>query len=664
METGKLKKTVLETLVVLVLCGAARSKLTPPVPLTEVNTEYTERTPFLSFDELTLYFCRQDTGSFYYTRIYTASRSEPFGLFTAVEEVSELNYSGGHVSSPWVSPDNLRMYYNRTESGDYWRFKFSERASVDDPWSVGSNISELNALAQHAARPRLSEDELIIVFHSAEISGGEGGYDIWMATRADRYSVFGNVTNLAEVNTSANDKEAFISDDGLTLYFASDRNGVDQIFKARRSSRAEDFGTLEHLAVFDTALGSTCPAISADGTEFFFAARDPVNEKLDIHVSYSVEPNLVAHWTFDEGTGSIAHDSAGTNHGAITGAEWTTGQIGSALDFNGTGDYISISPDANLSVEYITMSAWVKAHDPDPPGNNHILHRKMTKDATYVLYLKDNRWKACIRLQGPSMFKAVVSDAPPTTEWTHLCATYDGNGLRLYVNGELQSDIYTISGQIDTDNPGPLAIGTHPDGQSFFGGIIDDVRIYDRALTAEEIWALANPQIEVAIDIKPGSCPNPLNLKSRGVVPAAVLGTEDLDVNTIDIVSLRLEGVTPVRSHFEDVGAPVTDGNECDCTAEGPDGYTDLNLKFETQQIVEALLSEYDELAKNEMVVLTLTGTLHDGTPIEGTDCVIIKGSFRSELRAAKADINDDGFVDILDFAAMAQSWLQDADID
>jgi hypothetical protein len=128
--------------------------------------------------------------------------------------------------------------------------------------------------------------------------------------------------------------------------------------------------------------------------------------------------------------------------------------------------------------------------------------------------------------------------------------------------------------------------------------------------------------IEVAVDIKPQSCPNPLNVRSNGVLPVAILGSEDLDVTTINVDTLLLEGVVaPIRSNFEDVAAPVIDGEECECTTEGPDGYLDLTLKFKTQAIVAAL----GEVVNGEKLALTLTGELSDGTPIEGADCIRIK---------------------------------------
>jgi hypothetical protein len=127
------------------------------------------------------------------------------------------------------------------------------------------------------------------------------------------------------------------------------------------------------------------------------------------------------------------------------------------------------------------------------------------------------------------------------------------------------------------------------------------------------------PQVDLAIDIKPQSCPNPLNVKSRGVLPVAILGSATFDVNTIDLASIRLEGVPPLRHNFEDVATPFV-GEECECTDEGPDNIMDLTLKFDKQAIIGAL-GDVDD--RNE-IVLTFTADLMDGTSLEGKDCVII----------------------------------------
>jgi len=146
------------------------------------------------------------------------------------------------------------------------------------------------------------------------------------------------------------------------------------------------------------------------------------------------------------------------------------------------------------------------------------------------------------------------------------------------------------------------------------------------------LWALLTlqkvvPPRDVPVDIKPQSCPNPLNVKSKGVLPVAILGTAAFDVTQVDVTTVLLEGVSPLRWDLEDVATPFEPfiGKEaCDeCTDEGPDGYLDLTLGFDKQEIVAAL----GEVEDGQCVVLRLTGNLKEefhGMPIVGEDVVLI----------------------------------------
>jgi hypothetical protein len=274
--------------------GMGYTEWTLGVPVMEVNTEYAEWDPFLSADGLSLYYSKGKTNTFYFHRLYKATRQEPFGPFTSIKEISELNYSGGHIQDPWVSSDNLRLYYMRTEPGNYWRLKFSERASVNDPWPVGVNISELNVLNQMLRSPTLTADELTIFFSSFPtnpIPGGEGGDDIWMATRPDRYSPFANITNQIGINTAANEGGPSISPDGLTLVFDYHFNGPAQLFKATRGSLTQPFGNIEHLWACDTPGGSSAnPCLSSDGSAIYYRSHT-ATRSTDIFVSYLAEKN-------------------------------------------------------------------------------------------------------------------------------------------------------------------------------------------------------------------------------------------------------------------------------------------------------------------------------------------------------------------------------------
>jgi hypothetical protein len=134
---------------------------------------------------------------------------------------------------------------------------------------------------------------------------------------------------------------------------------------------------------------------------------------------------------------------------------------------------------------------------------------------------------------------------------------------------------------------------------------------------------------EVAFDIKPGSCPNPLNTHSNGVLPAAILGSAGIKVRNVDPGSIRLAGVRPQKTGFGDVAAPfwplTGKTGPRSCNTSGPDGNQDLTLKFDTQAIVQALRSHFGTLRDGQAVVVPLEAKLLDGTPVNGEDVVVLQ---------------------------------------
>ena len=138
---------------------------------------------------------------------------------------------------------------------------------------------------------------------------------------------------------------------------------------------------------------------------------------------------------------------------------------------------------------------------------------------------------------------------------------------------------------------------------------------------------LSDLQLEVAVDIKPNSCPNPLRVGSRGVLPIAIVGTQDFDVSQIDPASVQLEGVSPLRWSLEDVTTPFypMTGKEDlnDCSIDGPDGRMDLTLVFDTQELSGVL----GDANHADVLVLKLQGALLEdfgATPIVGEDVIVI----------------------------------------
>ncbi|MFC2069344.1 LamG-like jellyroll fold domain-containing protein [Chloroflexota bacterium] len=211
--------------------------------------------------------------------------------------------------------------------------------------------------------------------------------------------------------------------------------------------------------------------------------------------------------------------------------------------------------------------------------------------------------------------------------------------VQMYINGN--PDTITLAHSTGTlgdipDGNANLAIGAAVASNGDVGysldGSIDEVELFNRTLTSEEISAIfeadddGKSKVMVDVDIKPTSCPNPINFKSKDVLPVAILGTEDFNVTEIDPETVRLMGVSPLRWAIEDVATPF-DGEITDvcseCTTDGPDGYDDLTLKFGTQEVVTALGSV--EIA--DCVFLLLTGNIKPefgGTAFAGQDVVKI----------------------------------------
>ncbi|MHC4266512.1 MAG: hypothetical protein ACYSUK_11365 [Planctomycetota bacterium] len=165
--------------------------------------------------------------------------------------------------------------------------------------------------------------------------------------------------------------------------------------------------------------------------------------------------------------------------------------------------------------------------------------------------------------------------------------------------------------------------------------------------------------VPITLDVKPESCPNPLNLNSKGILSAAILGSKEFDVNTIDVNTILLNETSPVRISLEDVAAPVTDANDCNCVNAGSDGYIDLNLGFKNQRIVDRLFEESSDYDKGQVLGLQLKGKLLDGRYIVGSDCVVLIGNVPKFVLARQADLNTDGIVNMLDLAIFAEYWLE-----
>jgi hypothetical protein len=214
-------------------------------------------------------------------------------------------------------------------------------------------------------------------------------------------------------------------------------------------------------------------------------------------------------------------------------------------------------------------------------------------------------------LPGEGFVVKLDSDLSKILAATFLGGSYYEFAFAIAIDGT--GNVYVAGGTFSPDFPG---IGA---------GSADSTFVNSEAFVAKLSQYLSNGRIQISIDIKPRSCPNKLyvncNCMNNRILKVAILGTESFNVRDIDIDTIRLDGITPVKSKFRDVTTPSY-LEPCDCEALHADTFEDLVLYFKKKDIVETLGDPQDD----DEIPLTLTGKLTDGTTlIEGSDCVQIK---------------------------------------
>ena len=205
----------------------------------------------------------------------------------------------------------------------------------------------------------------------------------------------------------------------------------------------------------------------------------------------ATNPQLVAAYSFEEGTGTTLTDVSGNgNTGTIVNATWTTtGKYGNALTFNGTSARVTVPDASSLDLTTgMTLEAWVKPSVVNT-GWRDVIYKG--NDIYYLEATSGNGGLPALSVKigasSPNLYGA--SALTPNT-WTHLAATYDGTILRLYVNGAQVSSL-PQTGSI-TPSSSPLEIGGDSIYGQYFQGVIDEVRVYNVALTPTQIQADMN----------------------------------------------------------------------------------------------------------------------------------------------------------------------------
>ena len=204
---------------------------------------------------------------------------------------------------------------------------------------------------------------------------------------------------------------------------------------------------------------------------------------LSVALTGTTKAELVGWWRFDEGSGTVANDSSGYgNDGTFNGdPQWAVGMLGGALEFDGTDDYIEVPDNESLQLwERFTLAAWIYQVE---SSSSRIIDKigAGTANGPHLDTHPGTKLRSCSG--------TCISTAADHTleEWHHVAVTFDEGDVKLYVDGSIEAEGSAPSPL--AGNSLPLRIGADSDGQSLFYGLIDDARVYNRALTEAEILA-------------------------------------------------------------------------------------------------------------------------------------------------------------------------------
>ncbi|UCC21811.1 MAG: hypothetical protein JSW23_08340, partial [Planctomycetota bacterium] len=203
--------------------------------------------------------------------------------------------------------------------------------------------------------------------------------------------------------------------------------------------------------------------------------------------------DLVSHWRLNESSGKTAYDWVGGNHGFVSEPNWVSGRVGGALGFDGIGGYVDVGDEGSLDFGGATDFSIVLWFETRMTSAGMFVNKRAAgKAAGYDLYINGGKITARISNSSNS-FAATTSGTFNDNKWHHLAAVYDRDDvITVYVDGNEaagSADIGTIG---DIDNSQPFTIGDRNDvgDHAYFEGTIDELMVFSKALTGEEVTEL------------------------------------------------------------------------------------------------------------------------------------------------------------------------------
>jgi hypothetical protein len=469
-----------------------------------VNSPDEDVSPAVSPNGLELYFTSFRVDGQGGADIWVAKRQTITDPWGPPDNLGPLINSATDEVTPSLSEDGLALYFTSgQENGEPQSSLYvTQRDTTDTSWSAPVLLDP--AINSEACQwnPTVSHDGLLLFFtdywNSAARPEGAGATDIWLTMRASKESDWITPMNLGSpTNTSFIEDSPMISADGSMLYFSSDAydepagwNNLDiwQVPLLPVADLDDDgYVSLNDVLRLADSWGQDDPVCDIASVAWGDGVVDVADLDALVDHWFPADSGLAAHWTFDESEGTIAHDSTGIYDANVMGDPvWLPdgGIVGGALQFDGAGDYVSAPYVLSSESQSFSIFAWIKGGD-----RNQVILSESGMYGDIVLqadFIAGNLMTSLYCGIDNYLFsEAHIIDG----QWHRVGLIWNADALSrtLYVDDvEVASDTTGASGGIGRTG---LYIGaswgldTHKN--YYWNGLIDDVQIYERAVTSQ-----------------------------------------------------------------------------------------------------------------------------------------------------------------------------------